>query len=167
MPRTTLRVLHAAASTLGLVIITAFLLSSVIAEIAGDRKTIVLVKTGIAYALFALVPVMAVAGASGNRLAGTSRAPVILRKMRRMKLVALNAAVVLIPCAITLYWMASHGRFGPGFAAVQGMELVAGAANVVLLGLNLRDGLGMRGARSRGTRTAAARTRPDSLAKTR
>ncbi|HYW14226.1 MAG TPA: hypothetical protein VE871_19830 [Longimicrobium sp.] len=167
MPRTTLRILHAAASTLGLVTITTFFLSSLVAEIAGDRQAIVLVKTTIAYALFGLVPVMAIAGASGKRLAGPSRAPVIVRKMRRMKLVALNAAVVLIPCAITLYWMASHGRFGGEFAAVQGMELVAGAVNVVLLGLNLRDGLGMRSARCRGTRNAAARTRPDSLAKVR
>ncbi|HST63240.1 MAG TPA: hypothetical protein VLK84_31305 [Longimicrobium sp.] len=167
MPRTTLRMLHAAASTLGLVIITTFFLSSLIAEIAGDRETIVRVKTAIVYALFALVPVMAAAGASGNRLAGTSHAPVILRKMRRMKLVAINAAVVLIPCAITLFWMASHGRFGWQFAAVQGMELIAGAANIILLGLNLRDGLGMRAARSRGARNAAARTRPDSLAKVR
>jgi hypothetical protein len=164
MPRNTLRVLHAAASTLGLLIITLFFVSSVAAEIAGDRGTIVLVKTGIVYALFSLVPVMAVAGASGKRLAGTSRAPVILRKMRRMKLVAINAFVLLIPCAVTLYWLASHGRFGWQFAAVQTVELLAGAMNIVLLGLNLRDGLGMRAARSRGARNSAARTRPDSFA---
>lgn len=166
MPRTTLRMVHAAASTLGLVIITAFFLSSATTEIAGDREAIVLVKTAIAYTLFLLVPVMAVAGASGSRLAGPSRAPVVARKMRRMRLVALNAAVVLIPCAVALYWMAGSGRFGWEFAAVQGMELIAGAANIVLLGLNLRDGLRMRAARSRGARTAA-RPRPDALVKTR
>lgn len=158
MNRTTIRNLHAATSTLGLLIITLFFVSSLAAEIAGDRAMILRVKTGIAYALFLLVPAMAAAGASGSRLAGTSRAPVILRKMRRMRLVALNAALILVPCAVALYWMASHGRFGRGFAVVQGIELLAGAANIVLLGLNLRDGLGMRAARSRGGRDRAART---------
>ncbi len=152
MSRPALRTLHAAASTLGLVIITAFFVSTVVAEIGGDPSMVVRVKTGIFYALFALVPVMAVAGATGRRLAGKSQAPVVQRKMRRMRLVGINAVVVLIPCVVALYWLASHGSLGRVFTAVQAAELAAGAANIALLGLNLRDGLRMRGARGRGGR---------------
>lgn len=150
MSRSALRTLHAAGSTLGLVIITAFFVSTIIAEIGGDPGTIIRVKTGIFYALFALVPIMAVAGATGRRLAGKSQAPVVQRKMRRMRLVGINAALVLVPCVVALYWLASHGSLGRVFTAVQAAELAAGAANIVLLGLNLRDGLRMRGARAHG-----------------
>lgn len=156
MSRPALRTLHAAGSTVGLVIITAFFVSTIVAEIGGDPGTIIRVKTGIFYALFALVPIMAVAGATGRRLAGMSQAPVVQRKMRRMRLVGINAVVVLIPCVVALYWLASHGSFGWEFAAVQAAELAAGAANIVLLGLNLRDGLRMRGARARGGRAPRA-----------
>ena len=169
MSRNALRTLHAAASTLGLVIVALFLLSSLAAEVLGDPAGIVRVKTAIFRALFVLAPVMAVAGATGSRLAGPSRAPVIQRKMRRMRLAGINALLVLVPCAVTLYWLAIHGRFGAAFTAVQVVELMAGAANLVLLGLNLRDGLAMRSARLRGARasTAPARAGDDSLAGTR
>jgi hypothetical protein len=150
MSRTALRVLHAATSTLGLLFITGFLIATILAEIGGDPGAIVRVKTGILYAVLALVPIMAVAGASGQRLASSSRAMVIQRKLRRMRLVGINAVAVLIPCVVVLYWLANQGRFGGLFAAVQTVELVAGGVNIALLGLNLRDGLGMRTARSAG-----------------
>ena len=139
---------HATAATLGLVFIATFFISTVIAEIGGDRAMIVRVKTGIFYTVFALVPIMATAGLLGRRLAGTSQEPIIKRKMRRMQLVTMNAVVVLIPCVVVLYWLASHGRFGWQFFAVQAVELLAGAVNVVLPGLNLRDGLRLRAGRT-------------------
>jgi hypothetical protein len=41
--------------------------------------------------------------------------------------------------------MANAGRFDTLFYGVQGLELVAGAVNVVLLSLNMRDGLRLAG----------------------
>lgn len=149
MSRATLQKLHATASTLGLVLIAAFFVSSVVAEMGGDHDTILRVKTAICFALFALVPIMGAAGVSGQRLAGKSRAPIIRQKKRRMQLVVMNAAFILIPCALALYWLASHGRFGAMFTAVQAIELLAGAVNITLLAQNLRAGLQMRPARSR------------------
>jgi hypothetical protein len=37
------------------------------------------------------------------------------------------------------------GEFDTAFYAVQALELAAGAANITLLGLNMRDGLRMKG----------------------
>jgi hypothetical protein len=44
---------------------------------------------------------------------------------------------------------ASAGDFDAVFYAVQTRELVAGAANVALLALNMRDGFKMKGRRRR------------------
>jgi hypothetical protein len=160
MSRNALRALHAAASTLGLLLILSFFTSTIVVGVVGDSHAIAAVKSGIVHALFALVPVMAVAGLSGQRLAGRSRAPVVLRKLRRTRWVGINAMLVLIPCALALAWLASRGSFGWTFAALQAAELVAGAANIVLLGLNLRDGLAMRAARVQGGSGRRAGTRP-------
>ena len=108
-------------------VLSAFFASSVSAEVGGDPRTILLVKTCIFYVLFALVPLMVTAGVSGQCLAGKSQAQVIRNKARRMRLVGLNDSAVLVPCVATLYWFASHGRFGAAFAAVQAVESVATA----------------------------------------
>ena len=50
---------------------------------------------------------------------------------------------------------AAAANFGTGFYALQALELLAGAVNLTLLGLNLRDGLRMAG-RLRGGRPVAA-----------
>jgi hypothetical protein len=40
---------------------------------------------------------------------------------------------------------ARAGEFDPAFYAVQALELAAGAANMAMLGLNVRDGFKMGG----------------------
>ena len=62
-----------------------------------------------------------------------------------MPLIAANGLVVLIPAALFLAFKARAAEFDTVFYAVQALELVAGAANITLLGLNLRDGLRMKG----------------------
>lgn len=47
---------------------------------------------------------------------------------------------MLVPCAIALDRWAAAGRFDTAFYLVQAVELIAGAANFVLMGLNVRDG---------------------------
>jgi len=41
--------------------------------------------------------------------------------------------------------LAAAGEFNTAFYAVQALELVAGAANLTLMGMNIRDGLTLSG----------------------
>ena len=43
-----------------------------------------------------------------------------------------------------LAWKAANGELDGSFYAIQGLELIAGAANITLLGLNMRDGLRLK-----------------------
>ena len=60
-----------------------------------------------------------------------------------MPIIAANGVLVLIPSALFLAWKASASAFDSAFYAVQAVELIAGAVNVTLLSLNMRDGLRM------------------------
>ena len=56
-----------------------------------------------------------------------------------------NGILVLIPAALFLAFKARAADFDAAFYAVQALELTAGATNIVLLGLNMRDGLRIKG----------------------
>ena len=58
-----------------------------------------------------------------------------------MTIIGPNGLFVLLPSAIYLNTLATQGTFGPTFYAVQTLELLAGAVNLTLMGLNIRDGL--------------------------
>ena len=62
-----------------------------------------------------------------------------------MPFIAANGIFILVPAAFYLESKAASGVFDMTFYLVQGLELVAGAANLVMLGLNIRDGLIMTG----------------------
>ena len=94
--------------------------------------------------MFVLVPAMAIAGASGFSLGKGWRSPPCMRKKRRMKIIAANGILVLVPSAIFLANKAGAGQFDAAFVAVQAIELIAGAVNITLLSLNMRDGLALR-----------------------
>ncbi|MEO5334853.1 MAG: hypothetical protein H7839_22810 [Magnetococcus sp. YQC-5] len=135
------RTLHRAAGMLSTALIATFWLSTMISEIFLSRDAIWIVKNGIAYALFAFVPIMMVAGGSGFILGGKSTHPRIVAKRRRMPFIAMNGLLVLVPSAIFLADKANAGEFDALFYNVQVLELLAGAANLTLMGLNIRDGL--------------------------
>ncbi|RAP42875.1 hypothetical protein BYZ73_01460 [Rhodovulum viride] len=139
--------LHAAAGTLGLGLIACFWLSTLGAELFGTPTQIAAVKTAIPYGLVLLVPALIAAGAGGARLAQHRRGPLVARKTRRMRIVAMNGLLILVPSALFLARKAEAQDFDAAFIVVQLAELVAGAANLMLLGANLRDGLAMRGLR--------------------
>jgi hypothetical protein len=92
-----------------------------------------------------LIPALAAAGASGFALAKGRRAGLIGAKAKRMPIIAANGILVLIPSALYLASKARAGEFDAGFYVVQALELVAGATNIALLALNMRDGLKMAG----------------------
>lgn len=133
--------LHALAGTLGLSCIALFWTSTVASELSGDPQAIAWVKSAILWGLWVLVPSMAAVGASGFRLARGRQGGAIDAKRRRMPVIAANGVLVLVPCAVLLAAWAQAGRFDGWFYGVQAVELVAGAVNLILMSLNLRDGL--------------------------
>lgn len=135
------RFLHPVAGVTAFLTILAFWLATAIVECGGGAEAVLAVKRGILRGLLLLIPAMAVAGATGFRLGGASRNPGVAAKRKRMPVIALNGVLVLLPCAIFLHQRASAAQFDAAFAAVQGIELLAGAINLTLLGLNIRDGL--------------------------
>ena len=139
------KIVHPAAGTLALVTIAAFWLSTALSELFASQATVVAVKTAIPWGFLLLIPALAATGGSGFALASGRRAGLTGAKIRRMPLVAGNGILVLIPAALFLATKARAAEFDRVFYAVQALELVAGAANIALLGLNMRDGLRMAG----------------------
>jgi hypothetical protein len=132
--------IHAIAGILALTLIATFFTSTVIVEIIGDETAISFTKSAILVALLVLVPSMAITGATGRLLAGKRGGPVIKRKKVRMAAIAAIGLLVLVPCAVTLRQLAVNGQFDSTFYLVQAIELIAGAANVTLMAMNVRDG---------------------------
>ena len=142
-----LKTLHPIAGALALVTISSFWLSTVLTEVFAGASLVTLVKTTIPWGFLLLVPILALAGLSGFRLAGKMRGPLVAAKRRRMPIIAANGIVVLIPCALFLASKAEAGAFDASFYAVQAIELVFGAINIALMAMNMRDGLRMKGRR--------------------
>jgi len=136
--------LHAAFGGLALVTICCFWGSTVLSELFGDHAAIASVKNAILWGMLVLVPAMAAAGGSGFSLGKGWKSPVVLRKKRRMQIIAANGILILVPSAVFLAGRAGAGAFDTAFAVVQAIELIAGAINITLLSLNMRDGLALR-----------------------
>jgi len=136
--------IHAISGAIALAIILAFWTSTVVSEAFGSPQQIAAVKTAVLYGLAVLVPAMAIAGGSGFSLGAKWKSPVVRRKKARMKIIAATGILVLVPSAVFLAMKAGQGDFDAAFMTVQGIELIAGASNILLLGLNMRDGMAMR-----------------------
>jgi hypothetical protein len=133
-------IVHAVCGGLALVLIAAFFLATIASELFGSLEQVVWVKTWIVDLIPVLVVLMAGAGALGN-LAGRGRkAREVARKRMRMALIAGNGVFILIPCALVLESWAIAEEFTGRFYTVQVIELLAGAANMYLIALNIRDG---------------------------
>lgn len=140
-----LRLIHPIAGAIAILLIATFWISTAFSELFGSHAIITAVKTAIPWGFLLLVPALAAAGGSGLALAKGRRAGLVGAKLKRMPLIAANGLLVLIPSALYLAAKAGAGELDVGFYAVQALELVAGAANITLLGLNMRDGLKMKG----------------------
>jgi hypothetical protein len=135
--------IHLTGAIGALILIAAFFVSSVILELATETSELHALRLAIVVALPVLVGCLVAAGLTGRKLAGpklggpklggTVRAAIVRRKQRRLQLAAAIGLVVLIPCAVILYLVTPT-------VTVQITELVAGAVNITLLGLNVRDG---------------------------
>lgn len=140
-----LRRVHPIAGVVGFVTILIFWTSTAASEMFGSVETITAVKQAIPWGLLILAPALAITGATGFRMAGASTDPRVLKKKRRMPFIAGNGLLILVPAALYLAALASRSEFGNVFYGVQAIELVAGAINLMLMGLNIRDGLRLTG----------------------
>jgi hypothetical protein len=156
--RTPLRLLHAIAGFVSLVIILRFLGNTAYAELYGDPAAILAVKSWIVWRLPVLIVALAIAGATGFALAGPSPRGLAARKLARMRVIAANGILVLVPAAIFLFWKADAGEFDATFAALQTIEFIAGSVNIVLIGLSFRDGLRLTGRLRRSSDASARRS---------
>ncbi|MDD3518405.1 MAG: hypothetical protein PHQ14_08655 [Chromatiales bacterium] len=146
---------HAVAGVLVFLCIAGFWSSTVVAELFLGVDAIVTVKRTILNAMWLFIPLIASTGASGFALARRRAHPLLGSKQRRMPFIAANGLLILLPAAIFLAARAEAGVFDLWFYAVQSAELAAGAVNLLLVGLNIRDGLRLRSQRC-GTRTVSA-----------
>lgn len=142
------KVIHPVAGAIALLTIATFWLSTALSELFASEAAVIAVKTAIPWGFLILVPALAAAGGSGFALAKGRRTGLLGAKAKRMPIIAANGLLVLVPAALFLAYKARHAEFDGVFYAVQTFELVAGVANISLLGLNMRDGLEMKDRRS-------------------
>ena len=139
------KLVHPVAGAIALLTIASFWFSTLISELSGSVEAVVAVKTAIPWGFLLLIPALAAAGGTVFSLVRGRAKGLAATKLKRMPVIAANGLLILVPSALFLAWKASAGEFDAAFYGVQAIELVAGAANLVLLGLNMRDGLRMTG----------------------
>lgn len=139
------KLIHPIAGVIAILTIATFWLSTAFSELTGSHEAVVAVKTAIPWGFVLLIPALAATGGTGFSLAKGRKAGLVGIKLKRMPLIAANGLLVLIPSALFLASKAKAGEFDTAFYVVQALELIAGAANLVLLGRNMRDGLRMTG----------------------
>lgn len=137
---------HLVAGLVALLCLVTFFLSTVLTELFGSHAAVAQLKALIvAPGLWIMIPAMAAAGGSGMFLGKSRKGRLVDAKRKRMPFIAANGLLVLVPCAVVLNRWAAAGSFDTTFYLVQAIELIAGAANLVLMILNTRDGLRMAG----------------------
>lgn len=137
--------LHGLFGAVALLCIVTFWTATAVSELFLAAASVTAVKNAVLAGMWVLIPAMAATGGSGFSLAGARRLRLIDVKKRRMQVAAANGLLVLLPSAYVLAGWANAGRFDGLFYSLQGLELTAGAVNITLLALNLRDGLRLAG----------------------
>jgi hypothetical protein len=138
--------IHGFAGGLAILTIATFWTSSFVSEIFLTEAAVIEVKRSIVY--YGLVPfvlLMAITGGSGNFLTKNRQSKIVQSKMKRMKILALNGFLLMIPSALFLHHKTSLGEFDPIFYSVQVLELAVGLLQLFLLSQNFREGLLLSG----------------------
>lgn len=144
MKRALIVTIHASVSALALLTVVTFFTSTLIIEISGNVAQIADLKEKIFFALPLMLFAMPLVGISGKKLAGKSRSPLVQRKLRRMKFIAINGFVLIIVAAL-LYFRSRDLRLDHTFYLLQGAELLLGGINISLMILSMRDGMLLSG----------------------
>lgn len=138
--------IHLVAGIIATLSIASFFVASLLVELFGSQAAVASLKSLIVVpGLWILIPAVAATGASGAFLGRNRQGRLVASKRRRMPFIAANGLLVLLPCALVLDRWAAAGSFDTAFHALQSLELLAGAVNLALMGLNVRDGLRMTG----------------------
>jgi uncharacterized membrane protein SpoIIM required for sporulation len=137
--------IHALSGIIGFLCILSFWTSTAYSELFTSHETVAAVKAMILRGMIILVPAMAIAGASGMVIGAKWKGPLAAAKKKRMPIIALNGLCILLPSAVFLAYKSGAGAFDAWFYTIQVVELCAGALNLTLMGLNIRDGLKMKG----------------------
>ena len=138
--------IHFVAGLLATLTIATFFLSTLGVEIFGTHEAVAMVKALIVMpGLFILVPAIAATGGTGVFLSRSRQGRLVEAKKKRMPFIAGNGLLIMIPCAIFLNRWAAAGAFDTTFYVVQTLELLVGAVNLTLMGMNIRDGMKMSG----------------------
>lgn len=140
-----INIIHPVAAVTAMLTIATFWLSTILSELFGAPAMVTTVKTAIPWGFLVLIPALMAAGGSGFVLTRGRRTGLVGAKIKRMPLIAANGILVLVPSALVLAAKAKAGEFDSTFYAVQILELVAGAINITLMGLSMRDGLKLTG----------------------
>ena len=135
--------IHPIAGVIGFLTILTFWTSTAISELFGTYETVAAVKQMVLYGMFILVPSMAIVGASGMKMGSRRKDAPARAKKKRMPIIAANGLLILLPLAFFLESKASAGSFDTTFYTLQVVELVAGATNLILMALSIRDGRAM------------------------
>lgn len=139
------KTVHPIAGALALLTIASFWISTVAVELFGSEAAVIAVKTSIPWGFLILVPALAATGGTGMAMVRRARGGLVGQKFRRMPIIAANGILILIPSALYLSYKASDGTFDGMFYGVQALELLAGAVNLSLISMNMRDGLRLSG----------------------
>jgi len=138
--------IHLIAGMLATLTIATFFLSTLGTELFGTYETVAIVKAWIVMpGLLILVPAIAATGGSGMFMSKSLQGRLVEAKKKRMPFIAANGLLIMIPCAIVLNRWAAAGTFDTTFYVVQALELLVGAVNLTLMGMNIRDGMKMSG----------------------
>ncbi len=135
---------HRFAGLVALGITSLFWLSTVLALAFGSEAILAGVKLSVLYGIAFQLMAVLVAGLTGRLLAiNRLKEPLVARKLKRMLTAGAISFVVLLPSSV--YLALRFQDTSPDFQwkLVQGVELVAGAVVIVLLMLNMRDGLAL------------------------
>lgn len=143
-------IVHAIAGSIAFVTILVFFVATVVVELGGDPAAIARVKAAIVQGLWLLIPALMLTGASGFVLARKRSGNLLAAKQRRMPFIVGNGLLILLPAALLLEHWAVAGELHGIFYAVQALELLAGATNLTLIGLNIRDGIRLHARQSAG-----------------
>ena len=140
------KTIHKLAAITATLCIAVFFLSTLWVELFGSQEAIATVKSLIVMpGLFILVPAIATTGATGFAMSKNRSGRLLEAKKKRMPIIGANGILILLPAAIFLDQWAASGAFDTRFYLLHGAELVAGAVNLALMSLNIRDGLRMGG----------------------
>jgi len=138
--------IHFFAGIVATLTIACFFTSTIFVEIFGSMEAIAKVKSLIVIpGLLILIPAIATTGGTGIALSKSRKGTLVEIKKKRMPIIGANGVFILMPAAILLDSWASDGSFDAKFYILQTIEIIAGATNLVMMGLNIRDGLRLSG----------------------